>query len=205
MAEKEQQPGHNSAAPYNYGRADPEARSTKELRRKKRIKIAAYVVAFVVFQSIVIAIFALTVLKVKTPRFRVRSATFDTFSVTGTSMDVTMNAQLGVKNTNFGPYKYDNSTVIFYYRGAQVGTAFVPKSKANFKSTKKLNVVVSLSSTSSELASDSAAGIVPLSSEARLTGKVELMLIMKKKKATNMNCTMELNIPTRQLQNVKCK
>jgi len=206
MAEKEQQPGHNSAAPYNYGRADEEAQSqSKELRRKKRIKIAAYVVAFVVFQSIVIAIFALTVLKVKTPKFRVRSATFDTFSVTGTSLDVTMNAQLGVKNTNFGPYKYDNSTIIFYYRGVQVGSAFVPKSKANFKSTKKVNVNVSLSSTSSELASDYATGIVPLSSESRLTGKVELMLVMKKKKATNMNCTMELNVASQQLQNVNCK
>ncbi|XP_059627406.1 late embryogenesis abundant protein At1g64065-like [Cornus florida] len=174
MAEKEQQPGYNSAAPYNYGRADEEAQ-TKELKRQKRKKLILYIAAFAVFQTIVIVIFSLTVMKVKTPKFRVRTASFETFSVTASSFDMRMNARLGVKNTNFGPYKFDDSTITFYYRA------------------------------SSELGSDFNSGILPLSSTSRLTGKVELMLVMKKKKATNMNCTMEVNIATQQLQNLKCK
>ncbi|XP_059627404.1 late embryogenesis abundant protein At1g64065-like [Cornus florida] len=208
MAEKEQQPGHNSATPYNYGRADEESQ-TKELKRQKRKKLILYIAAFVVFQTIVIAIFSLTVMKVKTPKFRVRAASFETFSVTASSFDMRMNARVGVKNTNFGPYKFDDGTITFFYRGVEVGNAFVPKSTAKFQSTKRFNVAINLSSTTlptnSELGSDFNSGILPLSCTSRLTGKVELMLVMKKKKATNMNCTMEVNIATQQLQNLKCK
>ncbi|XP_059627407.1 late embryogenesis abundant protein At1g64065-like [Cornus florida] len=208
MAEKEQQQGHNSAAPYNYGRADEEAQ-TKELKRQKRKKLILYIAAFAVFQTIVIVIFSLTVMKVKTPKFRVRTASFETFSVTASSFDMRMNARLGVKNTNFGPYKFDNSIITFYYRGAEIGNAFVPKSTAKFQSSKRFNVTINLSSTnlptSSELGSDFNSGILPLSSTSRLTGKVELMLVMKKKKAINMNCTMEVNISSQQIQNLKCK
>ncbi|XP_059625445.1 late embryogenesis abundant protein At1g64065-like [Cornus florida] len=207
MAEKEQKQAYPLAPANGYGRSDEEGASAlaKEVRRKQRMKCFAYVVAFAVFQTGVILIFALTVMKVKTPKFRVRSATFETFSVTTSSFDMRMNAELGVKNTNFGHYKYDNSTIAFFYRGEQVGSAFVSKARAKARSTKKLNVTVGLSSTNSALGNDFSSGILPLSSTSRLTGKVELMKVMKKKKATNMNCTMEINIATKQLQNLKCK
>ncbi|XP_059627412.1 late embryogenesis abundant protein At1g64065-like [Cornus florida] len=208
MADREQQPGHHMPEPNNYGRVDEEAQS-KELKRQKRKKLILYIAAFVVFQTIVIVIFSLTVMKVKTPKFRVRAASFETFSVSASSFDMRMNARLGVKNTNFGPYKFDNSTITFFYRGAEVGNAFVPKATAKFLSTKRFNVTINLSSTNlltnSELGSDFNSGILPLSSTSRLTGKVELMLVMKKKKAVNMNCTMEVSIATHQLQNLKCK
>ncbi|XP_059627413.1 late embryogenesis abundant protein At1g64065-like [Cornus florida] len=175
------------------------------LKRQKRKKLLLYIVAFIVFQSIVIAIFALTVLKVKRPKFRVAAASFETYNVSASSLEMKMNARLGVKNTNFGPYKFDNSTITFFYKGTQVGSASVPKSTAKFQSTKRFNVTINLSSTSSDLATDYGSGILQLSSSSRLTGKVELMLVMKKKKATNMNCTMDFHIQSGQLQNLNCK
>ncbi|KAL0371867.1 UNVERIFIED_CONTAM: hypothetical protein Scaly_0868300 [Sesamum calycinum] len=48
-------------------------------------KCLAYVAAFVVFQTAVILVFALTVMKVKSPK-------------------------VTIKNTNFGHFKYQNST-----------------------------------------------------------------------------------------------
>ncbi|XP_059627393.1 late embryogenesis abundant protein At1g64065-like [Cornus florida] len=204
MAEKQQQPGHNSAAPYNYGRADEESQ-TKELKRQKRKKLMLYIAAFVVFQTIVIVIFSLTVMKVKTPKFRIRAASFDASStVSATSLDMRMNARLGVKNTNFGPYKFDNSTITFYYRGAEIGSTIVPKSTAKFQSTKRFNVTIPLSSTSPDLATDFRSGTLPLTCTSRMTGKVELMLVMKKKKAINLNCTMDVHIASKQIQNLKC-
>ncbi|KAG5529704.1 hypothetical protein RHGRI_030172 [Rhododendron griersonianum] len=50
-----------------------------------------------------------------------------------------------------------------------------------------------------QLANDLSTRIVPLSSRSKLTGKVELMLIFKKKKAVDMNCTMKLNTATQSL------
>ncbi|KAI8540423.1 hypothetical protein RHMOL_Rhmol09G0262900 [Rhododendron molle] len=181
----------------------------KELRREKRKKWLLYILAFIIFQSAIIALFTLTIMKVRNPKFRVRSATFDTFDVQSTSFNLKGNVQLGIKNTNFGPYKYNNSTVTFYYGDTEIGNAVITKSKAQFRRTKKFNVAVDLSSTNiasnSQLATDIGTGLVPLSSQSKLTGKVELMFIFKKKKNVNMNCTMEINTSTKSLQNIMCK
>ncbi|KAG5533826.1 hypothetical protein RHGRI_027879 [Rhododendron griersonianum] len=184
----------------------------KELRRQKHKKWLLYGLAFVIFQSAIIALFTLTVMKVRNPKFRVRSAAFENFDVqtaSNASFNLRTNVALGIKNTNFGPYKYDNSTIYFYYGDTEVGSAVISKSKAQFRRTKKFTVAVDLASTNlagnSQLATDIGSGIVPLSSRSILTGKVELMLIFKKKKSVNMNCTMEINTNTQMLQNITCK
>jgi len=213
MAKKEQQ----QADPLANGnaRSDAEAATAKseELRRQKRKKWLIYGLAFVVFQTAIIVLFSLTVMKVKTPKFRVRSATYNnTFDVpqpANSSFAINMNAQFGVKNTNFGPYKYDSATVYFYYNDIPVGSAVIPKSKANFLSTKKINVAVDLTSANAssngDLATALNSGILSLTSKSRLNGKVELMLIFKKKKSVDMSCTMDVHTSNRELQNVKCK
>ncbi|KAG5533804.1 hypothetical protein RHGRI_027859 [Rhododendron griersonianum] len=63
-----------------------------------------------------------------------------------TSINLKTNFALGTKNTNFGPYKYDNSTMYFYYDEAKVGTVVIPKSKAQFQRTKKFTVALDLAS-----------------------------------------------------------
>ncbi|GFY81881.1 hypothetical protein Acr_02g0001210 [Actinidia rufa] len=202
---------------YNpHPKHDEESSTTnesKELRRQKQKKWALYIIAFVIFQTGIIVLFTFTVMKFRTPKFRMRPASsFDTFDVQQAtpSFNLRMNAQFGVRNTNFGPFKYGNTTIHFYYKGTEVGSATVRNSKANFRSTKKVNVPVDLVMPSnlannSDLASDISSGILPLTSQSRLNGKVEIMFIFKKKRTANMNCTMEVNISTKQLQNVKCK
>uniref|UniRef100_A0A5B7ADR9 Late embryogenesis abundant protein LEA-2 subgroup domain-containing protein n=1 Tax=Davidia involucrata TaxID=16924 RepID=A0A5B7ADR9_DAVIN len=216
MAEKGQQvyPMSQANGPAR-AKHDEEAATvpSEELRRKKRMKCLAYVAAFAVFQTGIILLFALTVMKIKSPKFRVRSATFETFDVVSTtsppSFNIKMNAELGVKNTNFGHYKFDNTTITFFYKGTPVGSAIVPKARAKARSTKKFNIVVDLASTdlpsNSELGNDLNSGVLLLSSQSTLRGKVELMKVMKKKKSTDMNCTMEIHISTKELRNVICK
>lgn len=188
------------------------AANSEEIRRKKRMKYLTYGIAFVVFQTIVIVIFSLTIMKVKGPKFRVRSASVENFSVGSSnspSFNGSFNCQFGVKNTNFGQYKYDSTIVTFAYRGTNVGEAIVSKSKANMLSTKKINLSTELSlpsTTSSEWSNDLNSGILPLTAtSSRLNGKVTLMFIMKKKKSTQMNCTMDLVTATQSIQNIKCK
>ncbi|XP_058181455.1 uncharacterized protein LOC131299898 [Rhododendron vialii] len=212
MADKEQGAYHPAAA-NGYTRSGEEgtAFDAKELRRQKHKKWLLYGVAFVVFQTGIILLFSMTVMKVRNPKFRVRSATFDTFDIptTNTSFNLKTNVALGIKNTNFGPYKYDNSTMYFYYGETEVGSVVIPKSKAQFRRTKKFTVTLDLASTNlvgnTQLANDLSTGIVPLTSRSKLTGKVELMLIFKKKKAVDMICTMEVNTATQSLQNINCK
>lgn len=206
MAEFKDRQGYPLAPANGRARSDEEANAAheRELKKKKRMKYLMYGIAFVVFQTIVIVIFALTIMKVKTPKFRVRSGNFQN-SGNITTLDINLSGQFRVKNTNFGTYKYDSSSVTFLYRGTPVGSSVIPKSKAKLLSTKKIDFIVQLSSTSnSELSNDITSGSVPLTTTSRLNGKVTLMFIMKKKKSTNMNCTMDLVLASGQLQNIKC-
>ncbi|XP_052185333.1 late embryogenesis abundant protein At1g64065-like [Diospyros lotus] len=180
---------------------------------EKRKKWLLYLIAFVIFQTGVIVLFSMTVMKFRTPKYRVQSASLTKFDVSNNSnpsFNLWMDARLRVKNTNFGTYKFDNSTVVFYYNGTQVGSAVVRKSKANFRSTKKLKVAVNLVSPTSlannqQLANDLSLGILPLTSKAEMKGKVRIMFMFKKKKSAKLDCSMQLNTQTNTLQNVKCK
>ncbi|KAF8028566.1 hypothetical protein BT93_E1254 [Corymbia citriodora subsp. variegata] len=118
-------------------------------------------------------------------------------------------APIRVKNTNWGPFKYGASTVDFMYEGSRVGQAAIPKGKANFKSTKKINVNVTLSSTNlpntSNLESSLSSGFINLTSQGELRGKVTVMFMFKKKKISQMNCTMAISNSTKEVQSLSCK
>ncbi|PON97742.1 Late embryogenesis abundant protein [Trema orientale] len=213
MAEKNQEFPIGQSSSYTRFDQESGNLTAEELKRKKRIKLAIYIVAFIIFQVIVITAFGLTVMKVKSPKLRldnIQFQTLDTATANSPSFDVRFTTQVRVKNTNFGPYKFDATTLNFTYGGATVGQVVIPKGKAGLKSTKKINdVVVSLSSTqlpsTADLGSELTAGTLTLSSAAKMTGKVELMLIMKKKKSTNMNCIIIIDVGSKTVRNLQCK
>ena len=216
MAEKEQQV-HPLAPANEHPRSDEESASlqSKELKRKKRIKYAVYIAAFAVFQTAVILVFALTVMRVKNPKVRIGRVTVETMETNNTgaaaaaSFDLKFIAQVTVKNTNFGHYKFDNSTMSFLYDGVIVGEAIIGKARARARSTKKLDVTVEVNSraltSTTGLGSELSSNVLTLNSQAKLKGKVELMKVMKTKKSPEMNCTLTFNVSTRNLQDLKCK
>ncbi|XP_068306779.1 late embryogenesis abundant protein At1g64065-like [Pyrus communis] len=211
MAEKTQQAYPSAPENHGYQRSDAESLlSADELKRKKRIKLAIYVAIFIVFQIIVITVISLTVMKVKTPKVRLGKINVQQLNfVTATpSFDTKFTTQIKVKNTNWGPYKFDASTVKFMYQGTAVGQVVIPKSKAGMLSTKKMNVEVSLSLSAlsgSNLGTELGSGVLTLNSTAMVTGKVELMLIMKKKKSSTMDCTVAFDLSSKTLKNLECK
>lgn len=211
MAEKPTTP--HQANPY--GRVDEEVANVaiRDEKRRNRKKCFVYVLAFIVLQTCVFLIFGLTIMKVRSPKFRVLSATFDTFEVatldTNSSFSIKMIAELGVKNPNFGKYKYQNSTIEFYYLGIyKVGEAIVPRASAKSRSTRKFEVTVDLSSTNvpPEVISGQfrSRPIIPLTSQSTVRGKVEIMKLMKKNKSSNMNCTMDINTSSKNIENLSC-
>ncbi|CAN6585984.1 unnamed protein product [Malus baccata var. baccata] len=185
-------------------------KSADELKRQKRIKLTIYIGIFIVFQIIVITAISLTVMKVKTPKLRLGNINVQELNSAPTtpSFDTKFTTQIRVKNTNFGPYKFDEGTVTFLYQGATVGQVSIPKSKAGMLSTKIIDVEVSLSSSAlsnSNIGNELSSGVLTLNSAARLTGKVELMFIMKKKKASTMNCTIAFDLSSKTLKSLQCK
>ncbi|PRQ17561.1 putative Late embryogenesis abundant protein, LEA-14 [Rosa chinensis] len=189
----------------------PTFQSEEELKRQKRIKLFTYIGIFIVFQIIVMTVFGLTVMKVKTPKVRLGAISVQELtSVPATPLfNTSFTTQIRVKNTNWGPYKFDASIATFMYQGLPVGQVAIPKSKAGMRSTKKIDVTMSLSTnglpSSSNLSTELNSGVLTLTSQAKLTGKVELMLIMKKKKSANMDCTIAFDLSTKTVKSLQCK
>ncbi|KAM5557471.1 late embryogenesis abundant protein [Rosa sericea] len=200
-------------APYANGqamaRSDAESsrahHSDDEQRRKKRIKCLIYIAVFAVFQIIVITVFALTVMRVKSPKFRIQAITVEDLNTTANpSLTMRFIAEVSVKNPNFGRYKYDQTSISFIYKGTQVGDAVVPQETARTKASRKTIVSGALTTVNSNLASDISLGSVTLSTYSKINGKVYLMNMIKKKKSAEMKCTMIVNLTSKQVHDIKC-
>ncbi|CAK9156566.1 unnamed protein product [Ilex paraguariensis] len=179
---------------------------------RSKARCFAYVAAFVVFQTAIILVFALTVMRIKSPKVRFNAVHVESLgsgNTTSTSFNMRLTTQFTVKNTNFGHFKYDNSTLTILYDGMPVGDAVIPKGRAKARKTQKFTVTIDISSdrlpSSGNLGNDMNTGVLMLSSQAKLKGKVELMKVMKRKKSGEMSCTMGINIGTRAVQDLKCK
>ncbi|KAK8623546.1 hypothetical protein V6N13_118429 [Hibiscus sabdariffa] len=188
------------------------AEVSKELKRKKRMKLLVYALAFAIFQTIVILVFSLTVMRIKTPKFRVLSITIEDLQAVTTNppyFNIKLNTQVAVKNTNFGHFKFQNTTISFDYGGVGVGDALVARGRSKARSTKKMNVDVELNSNNipnnSSLQSEIESGFLALTCHSKLSGKVQLMKLIKKKKSAKMRCAMLVNLLTKAVQDIKCQ
>ncbi|KAL2543716.1 Late embryogenesis abundant (LEA) hydroxyproline-rich glycoprotein family [Forsythia ovata] len=178
---------------------------------RSKTKCLAYVAAFIVFQTAIILVFALTVMKIKSPKIRFNAIAVESFNSNSTnspSINMQLLTQITVKNTNFGHFKYDNSTLTILYNGMPVGEAVIPRGRAKARKTKKFNISVGVSSDrlsgNTNLGNDMNSGILRLSSHAKVSGKVHLMKVIKKKKSGEMNCDWNINLANRQIQDLKC-
>ncbi|KAG6409851.1 hypothetical protein SASPL_127893 [Salvia splendens] len=221
MAEKEQQsPLPLAPARYGLSRSDAEAAANPdgraaEQRRiniNKRRKCLLYVFLFAVLQTGIILLFTFTVMRIRTPKFRVLAATleFSNSSValpTNGSLRVAMTAELGVKNSNLGRFRYGRTAVYFFYNGAQVGEAAVGAGRANWRSTERLKMKVKVDvnvADSAQLERDLTAGVVALTSRAEMRGDVRLAMVFEKKRSAEMNCSMEIVTGNQNIRNIVC-
>ncbi|XP_010662660.2 late embryogenesis abundant protein At1g64065-like [Vitis vinifera] len=156
---------------------------SEELRRMKCTRYIAYLSAFALFETIVIMVCVVTLMRIRSPKFRFRAVSIEnlnyTSDTTSPSFNIRFNAKVAVKNTNFGHFKFKNSTITLAYRGDHVGDAKISKARARARSTKKMNVTVDVNSdhvwSHSNLARDLNSGFLTLTSQGKLSGKVHLM------------------------------
>nr|XP_043633778.1 late embryogenesis abundant protein At1g64065-like [Erigeron canadensis] len=184
-----------------------------DARRKRRRRVLMSVIIISGFAAAIIILLSVTAGRFRTPKFRVRSATFGSFnlvnSTTTPSFNIVMNTELGIKNTNFRRFRYRRTTVDFYYREQKIGEAFVWNERVKARDTRKFVVPVVLSSENitsvSELQRDVNGGVLPLTSRSRLTGKFKVLIVIRRYKHVNMDCRMDLVIANRTLANISCR
>lgn len=160
-------------------------------------------------QTIIILVFVLTIICIKTPSVTLTSVTFQNLNYINASSGVllphfnmTLIMEIAVKNTNFGHFRFDNTTANVTYGSVVVGNGEIIKSRASARKTKRTNVTVDIGN---QLSTELSSGSLTLTGVARLRGKVTLMKLMKKRKTAEMNCTITLNLTSNAGQDLDCE
>ncbi|XP_021295511.1 uncharacterized protein LOC110425052 [Herrania umbratica] len=185
---------------------------SEKYKRMQNMKCYAYIIAGVVFQTIIILVFALTVMRIKTPSARLRSVTVQSLNYNASGVphfNMRLIMEIAVKNKNFGHFRFDNTTANVTFGSVMVGDGEIVKSRARARKTKRMNVTVDVSSSAVSdedgLRTQLSSGTLTLTGVARLRGKVTLMKLMKKRKTAEMNCTMTVNLNSHAVQDLDCE
>lgn len=193
--------------------SDDEATTVTGIRRKRWVRCCACVAALLLIEAIVVVILIFTVFKVKDPIIRMNKVTVDKLElINGTTprpgTNMTLTADVSVKNPNFASFKYQNTTTTLSYRGAVIGEARGPPGRAKARRTMRMNVTVDVITdrilAQPELGSDYNSGLLTMNSYTVVGGRVKI-LIIKKHVTVRMNCSLTINITSQAIQQQKCK
>ncbi|KAL2251780.1 UNVERIFIED_CONTAM: hypothetical protein Sindi_2300300 [Sesamum indicum] len=194
--------------------SDDEEAAVSGTRRRRWVKCCGCIGAVVLVQAIVVVILIFTVFKVKDPIIRMNGVTVERLElINGTTTpqpgsNMTLNADVSVKNPNYASFKYQNTTTALFYRGTEIGEARGPPGRAKARRTMRMNITVDVMTdrilSQPDLSSDINSGLIAISSYTRVGGRVK-MFIIKKHVTVTMNCTITINATSQAIQQQKCK
>ncbi|KAK8483356.1 hypothetical protein V6N13_096224 [Hibiscus sabdariffa] len=208
---------HQPLAPVqDYPRSDMELGGfkPKALRpEEKSSKCLVYVLAIMVIQGTVLLIFGTIFLRATTPGFefgsvRVRNLKYRT-NLPSPWFNFTLVMSISIENTNFGDFRFDNTTGTVWCGPVVVGEFKVPKGRAQARATERLYVSVDVGSlrlpnTTGLSSNISNSGFLELSSHAKLSGKLNIMNIVKRTRQPELNCIMKLNFTGGSVHGLEC-
>lgn len=178
---------------------------------EKSSKCLVYILVIMVIEGSILLALASYFLRARTPGFEI-----DSFKVRNLrygnspapSFNFTLVTQFSVENTNFGDFRFDNSTGSVWCGSEVVGIMKIPKGRAQARASERMKVSIQVSSVrlsdAKNLASNMSYGLLELKSYVKLSGKVNIMNIMKRRRNPEMNCFMKLNLTGNTIQGLKC-
>ncbi|KAL1329068.1 hypothetical protein HN51_046222 [Arachis hypogaea] len=187
---------------------------TKHLRR---IKLCGCVsaISFLIF-VIVSVILSFTVFKAKDPIVTTNNITLTNldFSVNVNPMtpsvkvNMSLLIDMSIKNPNSASFKFRNATTAISYRGVAVAEVKNPPGIAKARRTFRMNVTADVLAdrlaTRPELFSDVMSGHMTLNTYTEISGRVKV-LVIKKHAEIKMNCTVNVDFSSKQVQDMNCK
>ncbi|MCO5591614.1 hypothetical protein L7F22_045603 [Adiantum nelumboides] len=185
-------------------------------RRKAAIAGCCGLVAcLVVLLGLVILILSFTLFKAREPEIRVEQVELgslglpSSLSMSNLHLNLSLKVAVSVYNPNHASFRYSNSTSYMFYRKLTVGEASIPAGKIGARATQILHSIIKLNASNSlllepHLFSDLAAGSFPMSTAARVSGRVNVLNIFKHHARSSSLCTMSIDIVSRSVQNMTC-
>lgn len=196
--------------------SDEEAQTHKTTNRRRRIKLCVCIsTSLILLIVIVIVILAFTVFKVKDPKVTTNEITITNlntqltqFPTPQVKINMSMLVNMSIKNPNIASFKLGNSTATVYYRGVAVADAQIPPGLVKARKTTGMNVTAVVMAdrlaSNSDLLTDVMKGEMNMSAYLVIPGRVKILFI-KKHAEVRMNCTIKVNISSREIQDLSCQ
>ncbi|KAF5734789.1 putative Late embryogenesis abundant hydroxyproline-rich glycoprotein family [Tripterygium wilfordii] len=214
MADKEQVKPLSSPYRLRSDEEEPIPVPLFDLQHRRYILCFGCFAATLLIVVTVILVLFFTVLHIKDPVMRINEFTIQGFELFNSTtirpdVNVTLSAELSVKNPNAVSLKFDDTTTSVYYGGVLVGQAKTVLGKAKARRTVRVDVAVDIDERKMvavpSLRSDLGSSVLTLSSSTRIVGKVKI-LNKDKFVAVAMNCTMTYNVTNQAIQQERrCK
>jgi hypothetical protein len=200
-------------SPYVYPAANDEEvesatgwRSVQYLRKRQCVLCCCgCCVLTVVILGFIILILALTVFKVKDPRFTMNSVyltALGTGAGTGladpVAVNATFTADVSIKNPNIASFHFSQSATEVYYREQTISVAYMPEGRLGARRTARMNMTVDI--LGDRLARMlNVTGLVlgqeyDLTTYTEMNGTAKVLGIYKKELEIRMNCSMTLEV-----------
>lgn len=171
------------------------------------------VTAILVILVTAIIVLRFTVFRVKDPVIKMNGVTITKLELSnGTTpkpgVNITLIADVSVKNPNVASFKYFNTTTTLYYDRQIVGEARNGPGLARARRTMRMNVTVDIipdrMMANPNLNADVSSGILSMTTYTRVPGRMKIAIV-KRNIIVKMNCSITLNITSQQIQTQKCK
>ncbi|KAL4385233.1 hypothetical protein GQ457_15G009080 [Hibiscus cannabinus] len=197
MVEQEQVKPSAPMAFRAHSSYDDEALS--RTRRRRYFHCCGSIAAlFLILATIVLALL-FTVFRIQDPMVRLNSITIQrlqisTKGILRTDVNLTLLADVSVKNPNSATFKFDNGTTMVYYGGRVVGEGIHSRGEAKPRRTLRRNVTVEIDAEKFVADPSFVIDIVGskelnVSSYTRISGRINIMKIIKRNVLVKFNCS----------------
>ncbi|KAK4738846.1 hypothetical protein R3W88_002543 [Solanum pinnatisectum] len=190
----------------------------KRFHQRRCFKYCACVSTFLFLLAIIIIILIFTVFKIKDPIITMNGVTVEKLDLVNTSgtllpipkpgSNMTIKADVSVKNPNYSSFRYSNTTTTISYRDTVVGEARGPPGKSKARKTMRMNVTIDIITdkivSHPGLQDDISSGLLTMNSYTSVGGRVKLLNMIKKYVVVKMNCSITVNITSQSIQDQKC-
>ncbi|KAJ6701790.1 LATE EMBRYOGENESIS ABUNDANT PROTEIN [Salix koriyanagi] len=214
MAEREQAKPLAPAAFQIRSDEDENMPAPAKSHRRNCIKCCGCITAIFLILATTIVVLVLTVFQVEDPVIRMNNVSVQRLEfANGTlraDVNVTLVADVSVKNPNAATFKFNNGTTTVYCGGMVVGEANTPPGKAKARRTLHMNVTVDLIPSKLLAVPGLMSDILSVrklnvSSNTVIGGKVRILQIIKKYIVVRVNCTVTYNFASQAIQGGHCK
>ncbi|KAJ7521694.1 hypothetical protein O6H91_19G064100 [Diphasiastrum complanatum] len=124
------------------------------------------------------------------------------------SVTLTLKLNITVENPNRAGFAYNNGTSYLFYHGDEVGQALVPAGRISAQGKETMVTLVHIQAdrflANSNFTSDIKLGLLPVSSQTALSGRVRILKIITRHVTATTVCDLVVSVSSRNIQSFHC-